>query len=210
MEYDLRKAFTSQRPRRVGFFGGTFDPIHLGHISLAVQMLEKHHLDQVLFCPAYSSPHKLKTPPGASKEHRAAMVAAAIEPVPRFSLFTTELEKKPPSYTIDTLRALMKKQKKRYFLILGDDSLKELHRWKEVEELLRLAPPLIGVRESPSIKSFPKPVLAALKRGKTKTTVMEVSSTEIRRRLRLGLYCGHLLPAKVYEYIKKHKLYHSA
>lgn len=208
MECDLSKAI------KVGFFGGTFDPIHLGHLNLAIQMLEIHELDQILFCPASQSPHKTETPPFGTKEERRTMAVMALAPLPKLTFLDMEIQRPTPTYTIDTIRGLIamnvteKKEKKHYHLILGEDSLEGFHNWKEVEELVVLAPPLIGSRlDSTLPKTLPKTVAAVVKKGMTKTSIMEISSTEVRRRLGLGLYCGHLLPAKVWEYINQNKLY---
>jgi nicotinate-nucleotide adenylyltransferase len=197
--------------KKIGFFGGSFDPIHLGHLNLAIQIMEAHKLDQIFFCPASQSPHKTEKPPIAAKEHRRAMVVAAIAPLPKFTFLDLEIQKSSASFTIDTIHALFKmdgKLKKELYLILGEDALENFHAWREVEELVVLAPPLVGSRTGAVLpKSLPKPVLTAIKKGMTKTSLMEISSTEIRSRLQLGLYCGHLLPAKVLDYINSNQLY---
>lgn len=167
--------------KKVGFLGGSFDPIHFGHISLAIQALEENQLDEILFCPAFCSPFKRDKPPMASSEHRLAMLKLALE-IPQFKITTLELEREGPSYTIDTIRALQKNNMKMR-LILSDETASQLSQWRETEALIRLAPPLIGHRE----------------RG--------ISSTEIRERLKKGLYCGHLMPAKALSYIQKQELY---
>ncbi len=192
--------------RRVGYFGGSFDPIHLGHLHLAIEIAERHKLDEILFCPNSQSPHKKETPPKAPKDHRRAMTTAAIAPLPQFNLLDTELQKTGPCYTIDTIETLLATgPKSRYFLVLGEDSLRKLHAWKNVEELLKLAPPLIGTREGKSTFKAPLPKL--LQKGLTPIPILQVSSTAIRERLKKGLYCGHLLPAKVWDYIQQHQLY---
>lgn len=165
--------------KSIGFFGGSFDPIHFGHISLAVHLMEAHHLDEVLFCPAFCSPFKTTKPPIASPEHRLAMLKLALE-LPQFQITTLELDQKTPSYTVDTIRKLALKGLR---LLLSDEAASHLNKWKETNELVRLAPPLIGPREA------------------------HISSTDIRARLKQKLYCGHLVPAKVLDYIKRHKLY---
>ena len=162
-----------------GFFGGSFDPIHFGHIALAVQLLEEHGLEEVLFCPAFCSPFKTAAPPVASPEHRLAMLKLALD-CPRFKITTVELDRKGVSYTIDTIRSLKMKGLR---LILSEEAAQHLDRWKESQALAELAPPLTGPRD------------------------MKVSSTEVRERLKRGLYCGHLVPAKVLAYIEKHQLY---
>jgi len=202
--------------KRIGFFGGSFDPIHIGHLHLAIQMAELHKLDEIYFCPTSQSPHKKETPPIAAKEHRRAMVTAAISPLPNFTLLDSELQKSEFCYTIDTLQTLIetdrlqKVKKKNYFLILGEDNLNQFHTWKSVGDLVMLAPPLIGSRDQ---KSFARPkemkpaLFAVIEKGLTPIPTLEISSTQIRARLKKGLYCGHLLPAKVWDYIQQHKFY---
>ena len=201
--------------KKCGFFGGSFDPIHLGHLHLAIELAEKHQLDEVFFCPTSQSPHKKESPPVASKEARRAMVTAAISPLPQFTLLDLEIQQSSYAYTIDTLRSMLKmdeqsKVKRDYFLLLGTDSLEQLHTWKEIDELLKLAPPLIGSRGHDHFiapKEASKGVVKSIKNGLTPIPVIEISSTQIRERLQNGLYCGHLLPSKVWEYIQQHQFY---
>jgi len=203
-----------KKRQKVGFFGGSFDPIHLGHLNLAIELQEAHNLDQVLFCPASQSPHKKETPPIADKAARRAMVAAAIAPLPQFTFLDIEIQSPGVTYTIDSIRVLMameSKIEKEYFLLLGEDSLENLHTWKEIDQLVQLAQPLVGRRSGLELlpKTLSKITAAAVRKGMTQTPQIEISSTEIRKRLKAGLYCGHLLPAKVLEYISQNKLYQS-
>lgn len=173
---------------KYGFFGGSFDPIHHGHLNLAVEICEKHNLKGIFFCPTSQSPHKKNNPPVASKEARRAMVAAAIAPFPLFTLIDLELQKTSYCYTIDTIRTLISLDeqthiKRAYHLILGEDAFEKLHTWRESDELVKLAPPLVGERK------------------------LKISSTTIRSRLQQRLDCTDLLPPKVYAYIQEHKLY---
>jgi nicotinate-nucleotide adenylyltransferase len=106
--------------KKVGFFGGSFDPIHLGHLNIAIELAERHKLDEVFICPTSQSPFKKAKPPIASKEHRRAMVTAAISPLSHFTLLDFELQKSVPCYTIDTIREiisidLQSKKKKKLF-----------------------------------------------------------------------------------------------
>ncbi|MDE3048121.1 MAG: nicotinate-nicotinamide nucleotide adenylyltransferase, partial [Verrucomicrobiota bacterium] len=148
----------------IGFLGGSFDPIHFGHIGLAIQLMESHQLSKVIFCPAFCSPFKLETPPSASPKHRLHMLKLALDH-PAFEICTLELDRKGPSYTIDTIRAL-EQQGFKLRLLLSDESAQNLHRWKETEHIVKSAPPLSGPRE------------------------FKISSTEIRNRLKKKLYCG--------------------
>jgi nicotinate-nucleotide adenylyltransferase len=172
--------------KNVGLFGGSFDPLHFGHLDLAIQMLEQHGLDEVLFCPAYCSPFKLDRPPEASGEERFAMLKVALHGVPRCRVTSVEVDERRASYTVETLRKLIAASPEiQYRLILTEESAAALHTWKEPEEIRRLGSPLIGKREFP------------------------ISSTEIRQRLKKKLYCGHLVPEKALYYIEKHGLYSS-
>lgn len=195
----------------VGFFGGTFDPVHFGHINLAIQMLEAHKLDRVVFCPARYSPLKESQLPSASEEHRLNMVKLAISPIPQFILIDWEVQKEGPSYTIDVIRFLKKTtQDTEFRLILGEDSLVDLPRWKDVEALLSLAPPLVGSRHlyiENNLSLLPASMREWIKKGMTQIPIMDVSSTGLRERLFQGLYCGHLIPAKVLDYIQENQLY---
>lgn len=182
--------------KKVGLFGGSFDPIHLGHLNLAVQLSEIHGLDEVLFCPAFCSPFKTNAPPVASPHHRLAMLGLALQGIPHFKITTLEIDRKGPSYTIDTVRALQFKDTQLH-LLLSEESAAHLDRWKEASELIKLAPPLIGARTQSSHTS----------QNITKIKVFEISSTQVRERLSLSRYCGHLVPERVLDYIRIHHLY---
>lgn len=196
----------------IGIFGGTFDPIHFGHLNLAVEMLEKRSLDEVWFCPARINPHKQNETP-TSPVHRLEMVRMAVESHPRFRLLPIEVAREGPSYTYDTMRWLVDQEKdkehpNRFSLILGEDALEGFFRWNRVEDLVELVPLLIGSRNgSPSELDGPPDILEAIRKGLTPTRIMDISATEVRRRLQHGLYCGHLVPKEVLDYIKKHELY---
>jgi len=183
----------------IGFFGGSFDPIHFGHIHLALELSEKYQLDEVLFCPAFCSPFKSHFTPNASPDDRLAMVRLAIEEIPLFKVTSIELDRKGPSFTIDTLKALAS-EKVQFRLLLSEESAAHLDQWKDYHELILLAPPLIGRRSKEDSPS----------QGITQMKVLEISSTEVRQRLEKGLYCGHLVPAKVLAYIQLHGLYNAS
>jgi len=192
--------------KTIGFYGGTFDPIHFGHLNLAVQLLEIHKLDEVLFCPAFCSPLKTASPPQASPQHRLEMVRLAIEGVPQFRVTSYEVDRNDPSFTIDTLRMIKGEERGviQFRLLLSEEAAAQFDHWKEFQELIRIAPPLIGTRSAPSIRGK---LADALRPGFTKTKIFEISGTEIRERLKKGLYCGHLIPEKALRYIEKQGLY---
>lgn len=197
--------------RKIGFFGGGFDPIHFGHLHLAIQLKEIYQLDEVLLCPAYCSPLKKKSPPKASPKDRLSMCQEIVEEIPGFSATSVEIDKES-SYTVDTIGELKKDsqyQDADFYLMLSDDVLFHITKWKDALTLLSMTYPLIGRRVTPSraFEQLPKKYALLLERGMTKTAVMEISSTSIRERLSQQLYCGHLVPKKVLDYITTHQLY---
>lgn len=190
----------------IGFYGGTFDPVHFGHLNMAVEMLEKQGLEEIWFCPARTNPFKLGQE-AASIEHRMHMVDLAIHDVPQFKILDIESKREGPSYTVSTLRKIIDKSRE-FRLLLSEETAEEFCQWRESEEIINLAPPLVGSRgaELHNLEGSPQ-VIDALKRGWVSTRVMDISSTEIRERLRKGLYCGHLVPEKILDYIYKNHLY---
>ena len=167
--------------KRIGFFGGSFDPIHFGHIALAISLLEQHTLDEVLFCPAFCSPFKVDSPPRVDGKHRLKMLELALD-YPKFRATSMEIDRGATSYTIDTLKALQK-EGVQWKLLLSDETAKSLPQWKEAKEIVQIAEPLIGTKD------------------------LQISSTKIRHRLKKRLYCAHLIPSKVLDYIFANDLY---
>lgn len=196
--------------KRIGVFGGSFDPVHFGHLHLALTLSEKHHLDQVLFVPAAHNP--LKAPDPTSSFHRLEMLRLAIEGLPQFEVDTLELDRSGPSFTIDSLTELSIRErgKAELFLLLGEDTLHDLHLWKEPERLLSLASPLILCRAQKRCPDYPhlnSHLKEKIQKGWTEAPILEISATNVRKRLKDRLFCGHLVPAKVLDYIHLHALY---
>ena len=202
--------------RKIGIYGGSFDPIHFGHINLAVQLKEKGGLDEVIFCPTYLSPFKKNSPPKEDGKKRLAMVQIIIEEIPGFSVSDCEVNRKKISYTIDTLRQKKKEYETKNIslnLLIAEDSLPYFHSWKEVLEIIEIAPPIIGGRTGQyknCLHLFSKEIAEKLNKNFIETKKLDISSTEIKDRLKKGLYCGHLVPAKVLDYIYSHHLYYSS
>lgn len=201
--------------KRIGIYGGSFDPVHFGHINLALEIAEAHQLDQVWFVPAYVSPHKQGSPPAAA-EHRLQMLRLALEEIPQFRVLEKEIQQSGPSYTIDTVRFLVDEAREkalpeRLYLILGEDVAAGFLQWRHPEEIIRLVPLLIGGRTlstlQPIFPRCPPEIAKVIQEGFTQVRVLEISSTEIRRRVRAGLYCRHLVPSKVVDYIYEHCIY---
>jgi nicotinate-nucleotide adenylyltransferase len=197
--------------KKIGFFGGTFDPIHLGHINLAIQIQEIAMLDEILICPNFLSPHKTHQQPLASAEDRYNMCALAVKEIPSFSLIDWEIKEQKAHYTIDTLRLLKKKfNDAELRLILSIEDLFHFKEWKEYEEIIAIAPPLIGHRSgffNKMIHALSKDLKTKFKNSFVKTKAMEITSTEIRERIENNKYCGHLLPKEVLSYIIQKQLY---
>ena len=184
---------------RLGLYGGTFDPIHHGHLILARDAIEQLKLDRVVFLPAAISPHKLKRAP-ASAELRRAMVAAAIAGEPRFVMDDSELRRSGPSFTIDSVEEIRARHPEaRLYYLIGADNLRELHTWRRIEELRRLVQFVVfgrGLENPGTADDFP-----SLSRR------IDISATEIRERVACGVSIRYLVPDPVRLLIESHHLY---
>lgn len=185
----------------VGLFGGSFDPIHHGHLLAAQASLEQLGLAQVRFIPAAEQPFKAGTH-GAAAHHRARMVELAIEPEPRFVLDRLELDRPGPSYTVDTLKLLRAREPELAFVLLvGPDAAQELPSWREAGEIKRLARIVRFAWAGEEV--------AAGGMGHESVPVprAEISSTEVRARARAGRSIRYWVPDAVADYIAAHRLY---
>jgi nicotinate-nucleotide adenylyltransferase len=199
---------------KIGVFGGSFDPVHLGHLGIAEEAREIFGLDRVIFVPAALPPHK-RSGTVAPAADRLAMVALAIAGNPRFSASDIELHRAGPSYTIDTLDELQRKRPRaRLYFIVGADSLAELHKWRHAAELVRRYEFIIIKRPGtrpPYAKSlekaFGKRVAARLGANFIKTGIYDISATAIRKRVRDGKNIRYLVPPAVERYIFRKGLY---
>lgn len=205
---------SSMHTKKIGLYGGTFDPVHFGHLNLAIEMLENCKLEEIWFCPARLNPHKQANVPSVDIYHRLQMLRLALKDVPHCRVLDIEAKREGPSFTIDTLRELiaieeMSDTPRQICLIIGDDAVPGFFQWNKPEEIVSIAPVFIGRRGTRAIEPLKgNPVICeALEKGSIHTHVMEISSTEIRERLANGLYCGHLMPAKVLDYIYQNRLY---
>jgi len=183
--------------RKIGIYGGTFDPIHHAHLILAREALELLELDQVIFVPAAISPHKLDELP-TSSEFRLEMLRGALEGEPGFVLDDQELRRPPPSYAVETVEemARMEPEAKRYYLI-GSDNLARLPTWHRIHDLERLVEFVVLDRESGAAKSAYRTIRRPI----------EISATEIRKRVANGLPIRYLVPPAVEGIIQRHQLY---
>lgn len=184
-----------------GVFGGSFDPVHLGHLTVARAAADRLGLDRVHFVPAGQQPFK-QGRQGASGAHRAAMLALALRQDRRFLLDQRELERHGPSYTVDTLRAMRAEFPSDHLCFLvGADAARELPQWHEAEALSALA--RIVVLTRPGARA-PQDGLID---GVVEVPAVDVSASDIRRRVAAGESLEGLVPPEVARYIAKHGLY---
>lgn len=212
----------TNQQQAIGFLGGTFDPIHFGHLRPALEISEALSLRQLFIMPNHIAPHKSAS--HASAKQRCEMVRLAIQQQPRMAIDTRELNRAAPSYTIDTLKEL----KALYpttpiCFIMGMDSLMGFDTWFQWQEILNYCHLIISQRPQWD-GQFNSAVQAVVKRCKTSnrhdlhnlqsgkiyfqnTSQFDISSTEIRQLLRKNISINYLLPEAVNDYIKKHQLY---
>jgi nicotinate-nucleotide adenylyltransferase len=191
-----------KRHLRLGLYGGTFDPVHLGHLILAHDALEQLKLDAVLFIPARQSPFKPgKT--GANEKQRLAMLKLALKGREKFWLSRCELDRPAPSYAIDTAAEIHDAfpHAKLHWLI-GADQLPDLHRWHRAAELKKLVTFALLPRGGEAPRRLPAGVL-----GLPRPRRVDISATEIRLRVKSHLPIDPLVPAPVAAYIARHRLY---
>ncbi|WP_239617502.1 nicotinate-nucleotide adenylyltransferase [Cohnella mopanensis] len=194
--------------RKIGLLGGTFDPIHNGHLLAAQAALEAVKLDEVWFIPTLTPPHKPQ--PGADSSSRRLMLEAAISGNPAFRVEDIELRRAGTSYTIDTVTALQERHPDLNFhWIVGSDMVKDLPNWREIDNLARRVT-FIGLErpDQPGDDSLlPDFIRSRLIRASMPP--MGISSSEIRRRRKEGGSIRYMLPESVVEFIQRNGLYES-
>jgi nicotinate-nucleotide adenylyltransferase len=183
--------------KKIGIYGGTFDPIHHAHLILARDALERLNLDEIIFVPAAISPLK-KTAPVASGELRLAMLRAAITGEPKFSVDDCELRRPPPSYTIETIDKVRRcNRDAAIYCLIGQDNVERLTKWHRFDELEKMVRFVVLDRTGePRTSSYP-----VIDRK------IDISATEIRMRVASGRSLRYLVPPAVEEIIRREKLY---
>lgn len=196
---------------KIGLMGGTFDPIHNGHLVLAEQVRTRFQLDKVIFIPTGVPPHKETI---ASKEHRYNMTKLAIEDNEFFELSTIELDQDHKSYAIDTVKELIAEfgPNTEVYFITGADAIIELPTWRKFDELVTLCKFIGSTRPGIEDHELSEKINALVRDHQANITITQVpalaiSSTDIRRRVKYHLSIKYLLPAKTESYIYEHHLY---
>ncbi|HZY88045.1 MAG TPA: nicotinate-nucleotide adenylyltransferase [Gemmataceae bacterium] len=198
---------------RVGVFGGTFDPVHTGHLILAEQCREQGRLDEVWFVPAPRPPQKDETVL-TRFEQRVEMLALATAGNPAFKIDELEKDRSGPSYTVDTLAELRRRHPgHEFFLLVGSDTLADLPLWHEPRRLLELAGLLVMARPGNPVLSADElrqrlgPPAPPLRLEVVQTPLIDISSRDLRRRARAGRSLRYFLPRAVECYVRDKRLY---
>jgi len=183
---------------RVGVFGGTFDPVHVGHLAIAHAALESVPLDRVVFVLARRSPLKERGPVAGAPD-RLRMLELAVAGEPRFAVSRAELDRGGPSYTVETLEELSGSDE--LFLILGSDAIADFPRWKEPERIATLATLLVAERPGASERVGDAPIV------RFDAPRLDISSRELRARAARGRSLRYLVPEPVWKHIEARGLY---
>ena len=203
---------------RIGLFGGTFDPPHLGHTAVAADVADALGLDRVLWIPAGAPPHKDPDQPSPSR-HRLEMVRAAVRADPRFEASPIEIERPGPSYTVDTVRAIRERYPRaELFVIVGVDQYRALDDWRDPREIVKEARFAVMNREGASPDRYRPRVLDGMERGPLASGSLppvvfvpvrrvDLSSSAIRERVRVGLTVAGLVDREVERILERESLY---
>lgn len=199
--------------QKIGIMGGSFNPIHIGHLHLAESARIEFGLDLVIFVPTGDNPFKHKND-GIDREHRYRMVELAIASNPYFAATRIEIERYGNSYTIDTVRELKSRlPEDDLFLITGADIVFELPKWREAEELMQSVAFISAYRPGYPKRKFDRQIKTLQKKYgariyKLLSSEMDVASTDIRKRLSNNQSIRYLIPENVEAYIRENHLYH--
>ncbi len=190
---------------KIGFLGGSFDPVHFGHLLAAQDAYEQHKLDRLILVPAAQAPLK-PTDVMSTSEDRLAMMRASVEWDKRFEISDYELRRGGISYTIDSVRHFRELYPNdELFWIIGGDQLPKLHLWKNVEELARLVEFIF--LERPGFPVRAAPAIPGLRLHRCDGHLLAISSTELRDRVKRDLSLDYFVPHKAIVYIREKRLY---
>jgi nicotinate-nucleotide adenylyltransferase len=190
---------------KIGFLGGSFDPVHFGHLMAAQDAYEQHGLDRLVIVPAAQAPlkpHEVQS----SAEDRLAMIQAAVEWDSRFVVSDFELRRGGVSFTIDSARHFKSLYPNdQLYWVIGGDQLPQLHLWREIEELAKLVEFIFLERPGYPVKAAPE--IPGLRLHRCDGHLLAISSTELRDRVRRSLSLDYFVPHKAIVYIRGHRLY---
>ena len=190
-------------PRRIGLFGGSFDPVHSAHVMMARAALNELQLDRLFIIPATRSPFKPEQQP-APDEVRLAMLKAAFEEVAGCEIERLELEREGASYAIDTVRVFVERfPEAELFYLIGADHVPTLPQWREADALAKILTFVVVPRPGGHEVEFPESFAGRCLEGE----LMDISSSDIRARMREGKSVGHLLPPAVAGILSKKQIY---
>lgn len=198
--------------KKVGIMGGTFDPIHYGHLILAQNALDTFSLDEILFVPS-GTPWLKESTKVLSKNKRVSMTGMAIEDNPDFALSTIEIDREGNSYSYETVEELKRMQPKTdFYFIMGADSLLEIERWKHPDRLMTECTLLVAVRDDCDREGLEKQIIYLTDKYQADIKILpanriDISSTKIRRMIREGKSVRYMLPDQVIRFIQKNHLY---
>lgn len=187
---------------KVGILGGSFNPIHIGHLILADEVRQKLELDKVFFIPVYLPVHK-EAKDLLPAQERLRMVKLALKGNPYFEALDLEAKRKGKSYTIDTLRGLRQSypEVKKFFFIVGSDAIGYLDSWKDIDEVMKLAKFVVASRPNYPLKNLTKNILPLAIES------VDISGYRLRQRLKNNESVRYYLPQEVYHYIIKKGFY---
>lgn len=198
---------------KIGIVGGTFNPIHLGHLMLGEYAYEEYNLDEIWFMPNGNPPHKYIDKSECSTEERIEMTKIAIDKVSYFKYQSYEIERIEKSYSYQTMEAFTKQYSEdEFFFIIGSDSLFALEQWKCPEKLVKLCTILVACRENIDIVLVKKQISYLEQKYECKIVLLqmpllEISSSHIRNRVKSGKSIKYIVPDEITTYIQDNKLY---
>lgn len=202
----------AEKKHRVGILGGTFDPIHVGHLVTAEAVRNEYKLDKVIFIPAAIPPHKQEQSVTPAL-HRYIMTVLATYSNPYFEVSPIEMNRPGPSYTIDTIYELIEKygEDTEFYFITGADAIAEIPTWDRIEELLGICQFIAATRQGclPNVDNIKEYFgeLGKKRIHRLNTPELEISSTDIRARIKNGISIKYIVPLPVEQYIYKEGLY---
>jgi nicotinate-nucleotide adenylyltransferase len=221
----LEETKEKAKRRRIGLFGGTFNPIHLGHLRGAEEIWQAFQLEKVIFIPSSVPPHKV-TEKVMEAKHRLEMVKLATSDNPHFSTSDVELSRPGRSFSIDTIRFFRERHEDAFFFIQGGDAFGEIETWKDFQDLFSLCHFIVmarpGSQKNISSSPFPETLIRSFRYDPgerawihfsghrvffREISFLDISSTKVRELIEKGETARYLIPAEVETYIQKYRLY---